>query len=536
MVGTICPATSGFSGVTGYCCRGGGGGEEKKQDRAEPEVQSITTRPQEPQSDVPVRYTPPGHDEEEEERKKRQAERSSVSETPAAEAYPGRRLLWAETRNLATNDPLRGARIMEATARDAPELKRLSGGKATGRKLKKPVLHYSLSWAKDERPDRTEMTRAATGSLKALGLEDRQAVIVAHGDREHPHVHVIVNRVSPDNGKAAGLSKSKLKLSKWAEGYEREQGRIRCHRRVRNNARRDRGEYVRAPKRMPRSRWEREHHGPARFVRRRHPQDRSDWGREVFEVVEHRRWQEAQHERRQRIGALSTRCRQDWSALYERHRAERTAEGAAHRTIGGRWRRWRERGSRLGELRRTLVRGSDLWRRWENQMERRHKTERGRLGLQHSREAKEIEAEVAQAYRAGTAGGTEKHAREYWKIKEEEKTPEERAAEEKKRAEFIRELVQEAEAQRKGPQGRTADVQVRWEEDPRHYGRSLARYEVTTYQYGRRVGSEIHDDYRSAHQQGVEYARTGRRSGRPGPTERERIRERFRSRGSGPSR
>ena len=37
---------------------------------------------------------------------------------------------------------------------------------------------------------------------------------------------------------AAGLNRSKLKLSKWAEEYERGQGKIRCPQRERNHARR----------------------------------------------------------------------------------------------------------------------------------------------------------------------------------------------------------------------------------------------------------------------------------------------------------
>ena len=59
-------------------------------------------------------------------------------------------------------------------------------------------------------------------SLKALGQEKHQALIV--------------NRVDAESGKAAGLSRSKLHLSRWAEGYEQGQGRIRCSRRVTNNA------------------------------------------------------------------------------------------------------------------------------------------------------------------------------------------------------------------------------------------------------------------------------------------------------------
>ena len=63
----------------------------------------------------------------------------------------------------------------------------------------------------------------ATESLKALGLEKHQALIMAHRGG-HPHVHVIVNRVDAESGKAAGFSRSKLRLSQWAEGYEQGQG------------------------------------------------------------------------------------------------------------------------------------------------------------------------------------------------------------------------------------------------------------------------------------------------------------------------
>ena len=150
------------------------------------------------------------------------------------------RVEWTETRNVATNQGDRAARIMAATAEAGPDLKRLAGRAATGRKLEKPVCHYSLSWAKDERPDRQEMKRAAAESLKALGLERHQTLIVSHRDGQ-PHVHVIANRVDPESGKAAGLSRSKLHLSKWAEDYERVQGKIRCPSRVRNNARRGKG-------------------------------------------------------------------------------------------------------------------------------------------------------------------------------------------------------------------------------------------------------------------------------------------------------
>ncbi|MDE0358437.1 MAG: relaxase/mobilization nuclease domain-containing protein [Gammaproteobacteria bacterium] len=170
------------------------------------------------------------------------------------------RVGWADTRNLATFRPERAARLMAATAKAAPDLKRLAGGSPGGRKLAKPVLHYSLSWARDETPGKGEMSRAVDESLEALGLEGHEALIVAHEDTRHPHVHVIANRVDPETGKAAKLGNSKLRLSRWAEGYEREQGRIRVERRVKNNERRRAGEEVLRPI------WDRPRHW-ARFRR-----------------------------------------------------------------------------------------------------------------------------------------------------------------------------------------------------------------------------------------------------------------------------
>ena len=51
-------------------------------------------------------------------------------------------------------------------------------GLATGRKLTKPVCHYTLNWSPEEHPERQEMSRAVTGSLQALGLDQNQALIV----------------------------------------------------------------------------------------------------------------------------------------------------------------------------------------------------------------------------------------------------------------------------------------------------------------------------------------------------------------------
>lgn len=145
------------------------------------------------------------------------------------------RVGFIEVENLVPCDPARAARIMAATVRDADALKALAGVSAKGRKLTKPVYHFSLSWAPDENPARAEMLSAAQGSLQSLGMGDRQAVVIEHCDRPHPHVHVVVNRVSPEDGRAASTSHDARTLSTWAAQWEREHGGIRCRRRIERN-------------------------------------------------------------------------------------------------------------------------------------------------------------------------------------------------------------------------------------------------------------------------------------------------------------
>jgi hypothetical protein len=158
------------------------------------------------------------------------------------------RVAWVETANLPTGDPERAWRIMAHTALAQAELKSAAGTKATGRKLKHPVFAYSLAWHPGEKPAKAEMMEAARSSLEEQGLEEHQAIILCHDDEPQAHVHIIVNRVHPATGKAATLSNSKLKLSQWAEAYERGRGKILCPQRVKNNAWRNRGEFVRHPR------------------------------------------------------------------------------------------------------------------------------------------------------------------------------------------------------------------------------------------------------------------------------------------------
>lgn len=164
------------------------------------------------------------------------------------------RVAWTQTRNLATDDPQVAWRIMAATALDQARLKERAGVKNSGRRSADSVLHLTLSWHPDEKEalTREEMLRAAYGAIRALKAEDRQTLVVCHSDEPQPHLHVLLNRVSPEDGRILPSSKEKLELSRWAEGYERERGPVLCQERAINNAARKRGEFIRGELDTPR--------------------------------------------------------------------------------------------------------------------------------------------------------------------------------------------------------------------------------------------------------------------------------------------
>lgn len=146
------------------------------------------------------------------------------------------RVLWNDTSNLISKADDAWFEMF-ATARDQAELKRQSGQDARGRKNTKPVLHYTLSWALGENPTPEHMRATALSSLKALGLHEHQAVMAAHSDKEHLHVHIVVNTIHPVTGMTAPLKYTKEHLSRWAEAYERAHG-VHCEQRIANNEKR----------------------------------------------------------------------------------------------------------------------------------------------------------------------------------------------------------------------------------------------------------------------------------------------------------
>ena len=137
------------------------------------------------------------------------------------------RVAWTETRNLMTEDPEFGMRLMAGTAMNAKAIKQAAGVSLAGRPSKGDVYHYSLAWHDDEngKISREDMMSAVDETLEELGMTDHQAVIIAHEDEQHPHVHVVVNLVNPTMGKhPEELSHDWSRLDDWAYRYRERRG------------------------------------------------------------------------------------------------------------------------------------------------------------------------------------------------------------------------------------------------------------------------------------------------------------------------
>lgn len=103
------------------------------------------------------------------------------------------RVAWILARNLPSDDPQLAAHYMTATA----EL---------SRRCTKACLHTIIAWRADERPSPAIMQEIAVRTLELAGLGDHQALVMGHGDKAHRHLHMMINRVHPETGRAWSMS------------------------------------------------------------------------------------------------------------------------------------------------------------------------------------------------------------------------------------------------------------------------------------------------------------------------------------------
>ena len=124
-------------------------------------------------------------------------------------------------------------------ARRIMEFDALNQGSRTKR-CEKDCVHLSLGWRPGETPTPEQMSDAARNALKAMGMENAKALFAVHNDEGYSHIHVVASKINPETGRAYDLRENYLKLSRWAEQYERDySGGIVCTRREEANELRD---------------------------------------------------------------------------------------------------------------------------------------------------------------------------------------------------------------------------------------------------------------------------------------------------------
>jgi len=86
-------------------------------------------------------------------------------------------------------------------------------------KLSKPVLHITLSLGKGESLPTHKLAEMAQDCAHDFGFENNQYVAVFHKDTEHPHIHIVANRVGYD-GKTVSDSNNYQKIARLCRKQE----------------------------------------------------------------------------------------------------------------------------------------------------------------------------------------------------------------------------------------------------------------------------------------------------------------------------
>src|SRR5699024_11998978 len=87
-----------------------------------------------------------------------------------------------------------------------------------------PVYPVSLSYSPEDTPSKDMMLDDGHQVLQALGLDDHQAIFVAHQDTDHKHLHMMINRVHPEQGRAWNAFGDHYKLRGIAKELEQQRG------------------------------------------------------------------------------------------------------------------------------------------------------------------------------------------------------------------------------------------------------------------------------------------------------------------------
>ena len=81
--------------------------------------------------------------------------------------------------------------------------------------ISKPVAHISLNFSAQDKSRLTDkfMVDVAQDYMAKMGYENTQYIVVRHFDTQHPHLHLIINRIN-NNGKRISDKNEKLRSTK----------------------------------------------------------------------------------------------------------------------------------------------------------------------------------------------------------------------------------------------------------------------------------------------------------------------------------
>jgi hypothetical protein len=91
-------------------------------------------------------------------------------------------LVMVRYRNILAEDPESAIEEMETTC-------------AMNDRVRSPMMHMIVSWKEGETPNGETVGKVAEDILKALGMEENQAVIAVHRDTSNYHLHIVANRL-----------------------------------------------------------------------------------------------------------------------------------------------------------------------------------------------------------------------------------------------------------------------------------------------------------------------------------------------------
>ncbi|MDD3326577.1 MAG: DNA-primase RepB domain-containing protein [Zoogloea sp.] len=99
------------------------------------------------------------------------------------------------------------------------------------KKSKYPIQHWVASWHEDEQPTPEQVEELLDVFLEQLGLEKHQIIAALHGDTDDIHLHIAVNKVSPEtyqvvkpagNGKDIEAAHRTVAIIEHRQGWRRE--------------------------------------------------------------------------------------------------------------------------------------------------------------------------------------------------------------------------------------------------------------------------------------------------------------------------